>query len=160
MDSDSVDSLREWVKSLPASQMVYPTALTDRIKYAFWRIYTPYHSWVRDTATKARIVRHEGRQDFLFGVIAPHLTVQEFVMSLIEKGFGNHFVAWKDDGELVSLRYVKDFAFQYHLRIFVDREVRGHYEYTPEYRPVAHIREVGMLERKEDFLIFLQDQIV
>ena len=157
-----------WCDELPASLMVYPERLAERLKYHFWRVYTPYHTFVRDTAMRFSIVRrirlkiigHAGKQEFLIGKVAPNLSVREFVSRLLEKGFGNHFVAWKDDGQIVSLRYVENFTYQYHLRVFADREVRVHYEYTPECRPIAHFFRLGQEERREDFLRFLGDSII
>ncbi|MEO8638014.1 MAG: hypothetical protein ABI430_03900 [Candidatus Taylorbacteria bacterium] len=149
-----------WVKNLPYSKMVFPNTFSDRTKYIFWWLYTPCHPYIRDILLALRIVRHEGRQDFLLGKIAPHLTIKEFTHIIIERGYGNHFVAWKDEGELVSLRYVENFAFQYHLRVFEDREVRAHYEHTPECFPISHIKQINMEDRRRDFLKILGDTIV
>jgi hypothetical protein len=152
--------LEEWVRTLPPSGMVFPNRLPDRAKYFFWQWYTPFHSKVRDTAMKLRVVRHEGRQEFLLGRIAPGQTIQEFITYCITRGYGNHFVAWQDDGELASLRFVETFDFQYHLRIFRDGEVRGHYEYTPECRPILHMLEIGHEDRRKIFYEHLGDRIV
>lgn len=161
MDSPPGHSLeKRWLKSLPSSRMVFPSSPKDRLKYFFWRLYTPYHPFVRDAALALRIARHRGRQDYLLGTVAPHLTIKEFISSLIAQGFGNHFVAWKDEDEVVSLRYVKDFAYQYHLRVFKDGEVRAHYEYTPECYPLSHLKGRHMQARREEFLVFLGDTIV
>jgi len=86
--------------------------------------------------------------------------VEDFVEYLGTQGFFNHFIAWRDSGEIVSVRRPVSFEWQYHLRIFADGEVRGHYEYTPESHPVWHMREVGQEERREEFLEFLGDWIV
>ena len=154
----------QWVKALPASPMVFPEAFADRFKYAVWRLYTPFHPMVRDTSVALGIVRHddhypEGRQPYVLGKLAPGVTVQDLVADLISKGFGNHFIAWKDRGQVVSLRLVDTFKYQYHLRIFEDGEVRGHYEFTPECHPVLHMRDEWE-ERREDFLGFLGDRII
>jgi hypothetical protein len=140
--------------------MVYPESFVNRVKYVFWRLYTPLHPFFRDTLTQLGLLKHVGRQNFLLGKIAPHLTVEEFVSHLVSKGYGNHFVAWKDEGEIVSLRYVKDFKYQYHLRVFKDGEVRAHYEYTPECNPILHIKERNMEPRREEFLEILGGMIV
>jgi hypothetical protein len=55
---------------------------------------------------------------------------------------------------------VEDFDWQYHLRIFHDREVRGHYEYTPESYPLRHLKKVNMQHRREEFLHILGGWIV
>ena len=158
MESTSAD-LRTWIKALPASNLTYPKSFTGRIKYHFWRAYTPYHFIVRDVSLSLGIIKHTGRQNFYFGTIVPHLTTKEFITQLIDQGFGNHFFAWKDDGEIVSLRYVEDFEYQYHLRVFSDREVRGHYECTPECHPIIHMRDDHMEERRDMFMRFLEGKI-
>lgn len=140
--------------------MVYPERLHHRIKYYFWLAYTPYHPLVRDGALRLRLIRRRGRQPFLLGTIAPGVSIEEFVRFLIEKGYAYHRVAWEDDGELVSLRYVEDFAYQYHIRVFEDGEVRGHYEYTPECYPLKHLREIGQEDRRERFLALFGTMLI
>lgn len=151
---------KKWFSSLPPSRVEYPATLPNRLKYAFWRLYTPYHPFVRDLVLALGLVRHEGRQNYILGMVVPHLTLKEFTSFLIAQGYGNHFVAWEDDGEIVSLRYVKDFVHQYHVRVFHDREVRAHYEYTPECYPILHIMEEDMQARREEFLMLLGNTIV
>ena len=157
---DVAISFESWIKTLPASQMVRPEAIIDRAKYAFWRFYTPYHAAVRDTLLSVGVVSHEGRQNFLLGHLAPGKKIKDFTSFLIERGYGNHFIAWKDDGEVVGLRYVENFVYQYHIRIFKDGEVRGHYEYTPECHPWWHYKAFGQVSRRDEFLDFLSDWIV
>ncbi len=160
MKSESPSSLEVFVKNIPPSKILLPYAFHDRLKYVFWRIYTPYHPFIRDITLKLGITRHRGRQDFILGKIAPNQSVKEFISFLVQKGFKNHFVAWKDSDELVSLRYLEDFYFQYHIRVFKDGEVRGHYEYTPEYRPLSHLLEIGMEDRRDEFFSFLGNRII
>ncbi len=150
---------RQWLETLPQSQMIYPGEFAHRIKYYLWRVYSPYHHTVRDSVIALNLMKNRGRQPYLLGKIAPHLTVEQFVATLIEKGYAYHRVAWEDDGEVVSLRHVKNFIYQYHLRIFEDGEVRGHYEYTPECYPIAHLMDVGREDRREEFLKVLGDTI-
>lgn len=160
MPPETIASIRLWAKTLPPSRMVYPDGFVPRLKYFMWRAYTPFHPFFRDLLLALRIIQHStDRQDFLLGKIAPQQTMRGFISFLIEKGYGNHFVAWKDDGEVMSLRFVKDFVYQYHLRIFEDGEVRGHYEYTPESHPILHLQEKYMSERRSEFLQLLGDRI-
>src|SRR3989344_967293 len=84
----------EWIKTLPASEMVYPDNFTDRIKYYFWRLYAPYHPTVRDGVIALSIMKNRGRQPFLLGTLAPDISVEEFVSFLVEKGYAYHRVAW------------------------------------------------------------------
>ena len=147
-------------KTLPTSKMKYPTSLVDRIKYIFWRLYTPTHPFFRDTLLSLGLIWHDGRQNFILGTIAPGQSIASVVSFLLTKGYGNHFIAWKDDGEVIGLRFVDNFTFQYHIRIFKDGEVRGHYEYTPECHPVWHFKAIGLKDRRSEFLTLLGDKII
>jgi len=140
--------------------MVYPDSLLHRMKYYFWYYYTPYHPYVRDGALSLNIVRTRGRQPYLLGKIAPGVSIEEFVTLLIKKGFAYHRVAWEDEGEVVSLRYVENFVHQYHLRVFEDGEVRGHHEYTPECYPLLHLFDVGFEDRREPFMKMFGDKLI
>ena len=156
----------QWIKDLPRSKMRYPTRLRDRAKYVFWRTYTPFHPLLRGTArvlgvsTESFVDTHEGRQNFALGYIAPGISLQEFVHHLVSQGFANHFVAWKDSDEMVSLRRFDNFTHQYHIRIFKDREVRGHYEFTPECYPFSHLKAVGQEHRPEEFAKLFGDRVI
>ncbi len=152
---------RQLVKEIPHARMAFPSSTADRVKYLIWRFYTPFHPLVRDASLAVGIVKHSGRQPFILGHIAPQYTIEEVVMHLVRKhGFGNHFIAWNDEGEAVSLRRVVGFRYQYHVRIFTDGEIRGHFEYTPEYRPIQHMQEKGFEDRREEFLAFLGERII
>lgn len=102
------------------------------------------------------IWHNQGRQRFHIGYLAPGKTLAELKHHLNTKwGFGNHFVAWGDDGQVLSWRKLVDFNHQYHLRVFSDGEIRGHYEYTPEGHPVAHFDEKGEEFHRAEFVKFL-----
>jgi len=160
MAAKSQASLEKWARTIPSSRMVYPPELKNRFKYALWRVVTPIHPYVRDVGQALGLARihqkHAGRQDFLLGTV-PKESIEPFIKFLLQKGFGNHFIAWKDQGEVVSLRLVNDFTYQYHVRVFEDGEVRGHYEYTPECRPWLHLKAIGQEHRKEEFSKLLQE---
>lgn len=140
--------------------MASPRGFFDRLKYTIWFFYTPLHTYVRDCVVTLRLVRHEGRQQFLLGTIAPSVTAREVIEFLVNEGYGKHFVAWRDEDELISLRRSDDFKRQYHIRIFIDGEVRGHYEYTPECRPWKHLRAIAQEPKREEFLALLGPFIV
>jgi hypothetical protein len=148
------------LEQLPASTVAYPDNFVDQIKYYAWRLYTPLHPRVRTAGIRLGFAKNSGRQDYFLGVLAPEQSLEAFIMHLVQHGYGNHFVAWEDEGQIVSLRHVENFKYQYHLRIYNDGEIRGHYEYTPEYRPIAHTREIGMESRRDDFLKILEGWIV
>ncbi len=149
-----------WSKEIPATKMRRTKTWGDRLKYLYWKLYTPIHPYIRDIALRARVVSHGGRQEYLIGTLVPDISLEDFVAFLISHGYGNHFIAWKDDDELISMRYSEDFKTQYHLRIFSDGEVRGHFEFTPEYRPYRHLKKIGQEDRREYFIGLLKDWIV
>ena len=141
--------------------MVYPEKLSHKVKYALWRGFAPIHPYLRDAALMLRIIHHEpGRQEYVLGKIAPQFSIEEVVRHLTTHGYGNHFIAWVDDDEVISLRRVESFEYQYHIRIYEDGEIRGHYEYTPECYPLLHMKEVGLESRRDHFLDVLEDKII
>ena len=147
-------------QSISDSVLPYPKGFRNRSKYVFWKVIYPVHGTGRDILLSLGILHHEGRQNYLVGHLAPGRTMEEFVKYLEGKQVCNHFVALRDDDEVVSLRKPVDFEHQYHLRIFKDGEVRGHYEYTPESHPKWHMKKVGQEPRREEFLKLLGDWIV
>jgi hypothetical protein len=146
--------------TLPRSEMVYPPLLIDRFKYHFWKVYTPLHPAVRDLALAIGIVSNPGRQEFLIGKIATGFSAESVIGFLVANGFGNHFVAYQDEGELAGLRRVDGFAWQYHIRLFKDGEIRGHYEYTPECYPILHMKRVGRQDKTAEFREILREMVV
>lgn len=140
--------------------MVYPNEFKHRIKYFFWRVYSPLHPKLRDSVGALRIMHNKGRQPYLLGTIAPELTIEEFVEHLTKHGYAYHRIAWEDDGELVSLRHVENFTHQYHVRIFEDRAVHGHYEYTPECYPLWHLWDIDREDRRESFMALVGNRLI
>ncbi|HVM59002.1 MAG TPA: hypothetical protein VMT80_01595 [Candidatus Paceibacterota bacterium] len=151
---------KAWVHALPQSRVPRPAVLVDWPKYLLWLVITPVHPYVRDSLTYLGVLRHKGRQHYLLGKLAATETFESVISYLIDQGFGNHFVAWRDEGEIASLRKVPDFRHQFHIRFFQDGEVRGHYEYTPEFRPFDHLLEIGAEDRRQEFLEVLGDRII
>ena len=101
------------------------------------------------------------RQKYHLGWLAPGKTLQDFERYLHETwGFGNHFVAWEDPDQVLSWRKLVDFEHQYHIRVFSDGEIRGHYEYTPEAKPIRHFAEMGEEEKLAEFKKFLGPFVV
>jgi hypothetical protein len=147
-------------KSIPNSVLPRPKGFRNRSKYVFWKAIYPIHGTSRDLLLSLGILHHEGRQHYLLGRLAPGRSMAKFVKYLAAKNYLNHFVALKDDNEVVSVRRVVDFEHQYHLRVFKDGEVRGHYEYTPESHPKWHMEKVGQEPRREEFLKILGDWII
>ncbi len=126
-----------------------------------WRFLTPVFPAIQRLLLRLHIIRHKGRQPFLLGRLAPGKTVEGLKQYLSTKwGFGNHFIAWQDTGQILSWRKRVNFNEQYHLRVFNDGEVRGHFEETPEAHPIDHLLEHGETDRRQDFLNFLVGWIV
>jgi hypothetical protein len=147
------------IADLPISVMVYPDQFINKLKYHFFSFYNPFHPFFRDVLLALRIIRHKGRQDFLLGKLKEEKSIDDFLSYLVERGFGNHFIAWVDDGEVASLRLVNGFEYQYHIRVFRDGEVRGHYEYTPECHPIGHLKETKMSDHRGEFFRILEGWI-
>ncbi len=160
METALDSSFIAWKKTLPSSRMVRPTRTIDLLKYAVWRLYTPIHPFARDLLLRTGVLEHQGRQNYILGKLASGVSIKDAVSYLIEHGYGNHFIAWIDDGEVVGIRRVYGFTHQYHIRFFADGEVRGHYEYTPEYRPLWHYKAVGMEDKRQDVLNLLGNKII
>jgi hypothetical protein len=142
------------------SVLPYPDGLWNRTKYVIWKVISPGYEWGLNTLLWLGVLHHEGRQNFVLGHLAPGVKLDDFLHYIETQQFGNHFVAWTDDDQVISLRRLDGFKYQYHLRVFQDGEVRGHYEYTPEAHPKWHLQEVGFEERRGDFLRFLGDWII
>jgi len=124
-----------------------------RLKQHVWHLLYPIFPHVEHLFVFAHKKR---RQRFHIGWIAEGKTLEEMKHHLsTHYGFGNHFVAWEDPDQVLSWRKLVGFDYQYHLRVFSDGELRGHYERTPEAAPVDHFLEKGEEARTRDFLKFL-----
>lgn len=117
------------------------TTLLWSIIYLCWPCVLRVLEWMRV---------HNYRQDFLIGAI-PIDRRSELQTFLTDQGFEQVALAWRDPGQVMSLRKIVDGGmWQYHLRLFNDGELRGHLEYAPEAKPFEHIIEKG-LRRDEKF---------
>ncbi len=127
----------------------------QKFKQKMWRIIYP----IFPKLEKVFLPFHEKtRQRYHLGWLAPGKTFAGLKKHLSEKwGFGNHFVAWEDDSQVLSWRRLENFNQQYHLRVFSDGELRGHFEFTPEGHPLEHFEEKGEEDRTADFMKFLGD---
>ena len=134
----------------------------DRIKQKMWDfIYTFFLPVRKFLLSKGIIWHRKGRQKYHIGWLAPGKTLEELKLHLHTKwGFGNHFIAWIDESQVLSWRKLTDFEDQYHLRIYKDGEICGHFEFTPEAHPLEHMEEKGEMNKKEDFLKFLDGFVV
>jgi hypothetical protein len=130
---------------------------SQKVKNYIWHKIYYIFPRVQNFLVKSHLIWHDKeRQKFHIGWVAPDKTLKDVENHLHEKwNFGNHFVAWVDSGQVLSWRKLIDFNYQYHLRIFSDGEIRGHYEYTPESKPIDHFTEVDEEARIEEFKKFL-----
>jgi hypothetical protein len=147
-------------RTIPDSVLPYPKGPYNRSKYWIWKIITPFHNFWRDLLLSLGILKHNCRQNYVIGTLTAGRRVEDFLKYLESHGYANHFIAWKDTDEIISVRKLISFERQYHLRIFNDGEVRGHYEYTPECHPRWHLKEVGQMPYNDHYLAELGDWII
>jgi len=135
---------------------------SDKVKEKMWDVIYHFFLPARQALFKLGIIWHKkGRQQFHIGWLAPGKTLEDLKKHLHDQwGFGNHFIAWVDEDQVLSWRKLTDFQDQYHLRVYNDGEVCGHFEFTPEAHPLEHIEEKGEVDRTADFKKFLGDYIV
>jgi hypothetical protein len=91
---------------------------------------------------------HKGRQPYRLGTLNKKYTKKDLEKFLISKGFEDVVLTWKDTGEILGMRKIDKQIFQYHIRLFDDGEIRGHYEYSSEGSPWNHCVE-KVFERRE-----------
>jgi hypothetical protein len=93
------------------------------------------------------------RQPYLLGRLKGGVSPDEAKARLQSQGFYINRIAYIDPGQVLSMRRLDEDnpVMQYHIRIFDDGEVRGHYEYTPEDRPFKHMDEAILEKRPEIF---------
>ena len=122
------------------------------LRKKIWKWLTPLFPFLRTRFGFLRILRYRGRETYPIGFLKQELSITRTKELLAEQGFSEYFVAWLDQGEVLSMRKSQGFEWQYHIRVFNDGEVRGHYELTPEYRAFKHFFDFGKGARTEDFL--------
>jgi hypothetical protein len=132
---------------------------SEKIKEKFWRFIYRIFPALQKFLLRWHLIFHDkGRQRYHIGWLAPGKTLKELEEHLHTKwGFGNHFIAWRDRGQVLSWRKLANFHDQYHLRVFRDGEIRGHYEMTPEDHPIRHFNERKEKFPKTEFMKFLGD---
>lgn len=114
-----------------------------------WRIiYIVYPPFLR-VLEKVKI--HEGRQNFLLGYLNKKYNLFDLRDFLFANGYEDAILAWKDTGEILNMRLIDKEIYQYHLRVFENGEIRGHYEYSPESHPLKHVSAIFFENRNEYF---------
>lgn len=128
------------------------------MKSLLWNIiYTLYPPVLR-VLEKLKI--HNTCQPYHLGYLDERYTELELRRLLEKEGFEDAILAWKDPDEILSMRKIDNDVFQYHIRLFADGELRGHYEYSSEGNPWGHIREKCFEPREEYFQSILGDFLI
>ncbi len=110
---------------------------------------------------KTKILKYPGRQPYHVGWLAPGKSLGDLRLYLHANwGFGGKFMSFEDAEQVLSWRKIEPHGGQYHIRVFKDGEIRGHYEKMPETGVLEHLSERGQHEAKEDFVKFLGDCMV
>jgi hypothetical protein len=121
----------------------------------YWKlIYSSYPLFLR-VLEKAKI--HNHRQEFLIGNFNNQYAVAELEEYLKEMDYDHGPLSWRDPGEILNLRKLEGDLYQYHIRVFDDGEVRAHFEYASEARPLEHVLESYFEPRHEYFQQLLGD---
>lgn len=127
--------------------------ILQKLKQYIWYVIYPIFPHIEH---RFLFLHQKNRQKFHIGWLAPHHTLAALKKHLATQwNFGNHFVAWEDSSQVLSWRKLSSFKEQYHIRVYSDGEIRGHFEYTPEAAPVYHFMERGEKAKTRDFLKFL-----
>jgi len=100
---------------------------------------------------------HRGRQGVPLGFIKKNASIRQVKSYLIKKGFEKVVLAWEDDEEVLSMRKIYNDKFQHHIRIFNDKEVRAHDEYSSEGNPSGHIFKKYFIRNKKFFKSLMKD---
>ena len=100
---------------------------------------------------------HKGRQNYHLGYIKKDCSIEDVKTFLKKQGFEPATLAWKDSDEVLSMRKPHNKQFQYHIRAYNDKEMRGHYEYSSEGNPFKHIFESHFTPEQEFFILLMKD---
>lgn len=136
----------------------------------FFRIFVrpvfPFGQWLVIALGIAKGPKNTGfnpreKQPYLLGRLKEGITPEAAKLHLLKQGFFSNRIAYFDPGQTHSMRRLDETLpdRQYHLRIFSDGEIRGHYEYTPEDKPWKHLRDEILEKREADFAPWIKDII-
>lgn len=120
-----------------------------------WLLLKPVFPALRNIFVRAGLITPltMGRHRFPLGFLKSNFSPREFRTLMRERGFFLQPMAFTDPEQILSLRRLdpENFNFQYHVRLYKDGEIRGHYEKTPEDHPLDHLREIGFEAKHEEF---------
>lgn len=120
--------------------------ISDLGKKIFWRAFEPFFPTVRDAWVAMGLISHEIRQPYLYGKLKADYTTDDLRKKLEINGFKNDYVAWVDPDEILNMHKIVDTIYQYHVRLFIDGEIRAHHEYTAESHPFKHLYDIGLTD--------------
>tara|TARA_B100000745_G_C20154618_1_gene395639 strand:+ start:8619 stop:9035 length:417 start_codon:yes stop_codon:yes gene_type:complete len=122
----------------------------------FIRPVFPFFQWL---IVSLGIIKAPPRQEFLLGKLREKLSFDEVYKLLKKESFYTNRIAFIDPGQVLSMRRLDEEKpdWQYHIRIFEDGEIRGHYEKTPEDHPLGHLNNVGFEDRAEEFAVWIKN---
>lgn len=103
---------------------------------------------------------HNFRQKYIVGQLCKDLSKESLLDFLHSQGYEKALIAWRDPGEVLSVRKIDKKIFQYHIRLFKDGEIRAHYEYSPESYPMRHFFETHFVPKVEIFKELLKDFLI
>lgn len=134
--------------------------MLEKIKQLTWKLFEPIFPSVRDFWVFLGFIKHSTRQPHLLGKLKPGLTKKSLRTKLNLAGFSDDYLAWIDPDEILNMRKIVKTIYQYHVRLFLDGEIRGHYEYTAESHPFKHLYDKGMTDGRDYLLPLLQDLLL
>lgn len=130
--------------------------MEERLKVKWiWKFV--YKVWPPVLRVLEKLMLHHGRQNWLIGHLSKKYSHDHLKKFLIKNGFEDAILAWRDTGELLSMRKIDKKTFQYHIRLFADGEIRVHYEYSSEGSPFGHISEKAFRPCEKYFRKLLGD---
>jgi hypothetical protein len=94
---------------------------------------------------------HNYKQPWVLGHLSKGYSKKDLRKLLVKNGFEDVILTWRDPGEVLGMRKVDKGVFQYHVRLFDDGEIRGHYEYSSEGHAWNHAIEKGFEPRQKYF---------
>ncbi|MFZ5391242.1 MAG: hypothetical protein ACOZAJ_03145 [Patescibacteria group bacterium] len=131
--------------------------MLEKIKRLAWKLFEPVFPSVRDLWVHLGFIKHNSRQPYLIGQLKSGLTEKDLRQKLTAAGFSNDYLAWIDPDEILNMRKVVNIIYQYHIRLFLDGEIRGHYEYTAESHPFKHLYDKDMSDGRDYLYPLIQD---
>ncbi len=101
---------------------------------------------------------HRSRQNFLIGKMqdTSERAMADFKAYLLNNGFEEAVIAWRDPGQVFSLRRFDGRDHQFHIRVFNDGEVRIHRELSTEAHPLSHVTEANLASGADFFLPLIE----